>query len=171
MLHILTQRRGRKAAVDAIGPFMAASRVRLNGIPDSAFTSPYMVGFLSALITVCAKRARPSIKSHDLALVQGDAWARLTGMSGDLFGEEICYLSATRHADFVLGCRNALTFGAALYGSAPDEELLASWATVPLTDIEDHFEPSGVDATDLWQRYFEERIVAEGTDPASDDWA
>jgi hypothetical protein len=169
MLQLLKVRRGRKAALAAIAPWVEGSRHRLNGIPVAAFIDPYMVGFLSVLITLSAKQAIRSIGTHDLGLVQSGAWAELTGMSADLFGEEICYLSAMQHRDFVDGCINAFAFAEALHGRpAVEADLLQAWAVSHrrLDEEGDAAEAAG-DASELWERYFDNRI---SVDTAAPDW-
>jgi hypothetical protein len=157
MLQFFMMRRVRKAAIADIEPFIDLSRHRLSGIPDATFIEPYMIGYMSALITLCARRALPSIATHELALVQGEAWARMTGLSADLFGEETCYLSAARHPDFIDGCRNALAFCTALHGSAVTDGFLADWAQPDVESGEDVFGVA-TDPQELWERFFESRI-------------
>ena len=53
--------------------------------------------------------------------MQSQSWATITGLRGELIGDEICSLSAAHDERFELGCRNALAFFQALQSdTAPD---------------------------------------------------
>ena len=119
---------GRKAAVAAINPLVERSRQRLLGIPEIVWLDPYMIGFMIMLITLIAKREAKVRTSQALAHAQSSAWAAITGMRGDLVGEEVALLSATRDEAFEIGCYNALVFGRALYGGAISVD--SDWATL-----------------------------------------
>jgi hypothetical protein len=163
MLQLLKVRRGRNAAIAAIGPLLEGSRYRLDGIPDSVFAEPYMLGFLSVLISAAAKHAVPSADPQSLGLIQAETLSRLTGISADLFGENICYLSGTRHKDFVDGCMNALAFAAALDGRGT-QATVADPAAFPGQLLDDGSlrvragDAVAGSAHELWQQYFEARI-------------
>jgi hypothetical protein len=156
MLQFFTMRRVRKAAIAEIEPFIDCSRNRLSGFSDATFTDPYMIGYLSALITLCARRTMPSIGTYELALVQCEAWARMTGLSADLFGEETCYLSAARDPDFIDGCRNAVAFGTALHGNVVTDGFLAEWALSGAEGLGIFADPK-----ELWERYFDSHVGAD----------
>jgi hypothetical protein len=165
MLQFFATRRTRRQAIHDIAPFLDLSRRQLNGIADAAFTNPYMIGYLSTLITLCAKRFMPLIGTSGLALVQSEAWARMTGLSGDLLGEETCYLSAARHPEFLDGCRKALSFFQALHGDAC-EEFATEWASISNTGhVASPFERA-TELRDLWARYFDAHIAKH----AAPDW-
>jgi hypothetical protein len=115
MLGLWKVRRARQAAVATIAPLVEGSRYRLNGIIDRAWLDSYMVGFMVMLITVVVRREIGILETQALGLVQCEAWAEITGMKSDLIGEEVLLLSAARHKNFELGCRNAIAFGDALY--------------------------------------------------------
>lgn len=164
MLGLWKARRGRKAAVAIIAPFVARSRNRLNGIPEQAWLDPYMAGFMIMLITLVARRAVSILDSHALGLVQCEAWAEITGMKSVLIGEETLHLSATGHKTFELGCRNAIAFDLALYGTS-----MAGVAAVPLegvdgaldrcvNDAETSLHESG-DISALWGHYFDGHMM------------
>lgn len=120
---------GRKAAVAAINPLVERSRQRLLGIPEIVWLDPYMIGFMTMLITLIAKREAKLKTSQALAHTQSSAWADITGMRGDLVGEEVALLSATRDEAFEIGCYNALVFGQTLYGGTAnaDADLSTLW--------------------------------------------
>jgi hypothetical protein len=113
-----TARRGRRAAVAAIAPLVARSRHRLDGIPERAWLDPYMVGFMMMLITLTARRAVNVSDSQTLGAIQAEAWAEITRLRMSAIGEETLHLSVTEHNAFESGCRNAVAFDLALYGTS-----------------------------------------------------
>ena len=119
MFDVWRMRQARKAAVASIAPFVETSRHRLNGIAESVWLDPYMVGFVGTLVTLAAERRSATLRTQAMGLVQADAWADITGARPDLIGEEICFLSAGRSKDFETGCRNAARFFGALCGKPP----------------------------------------------------
>jgi hypothetical protein len=152
MLGLWKTYRGRRAAADSIAPLVEASRRRLGGIPDSVWQDPYVIGFLGMLITLIASRNNTSLSSEDLAAVQAGAWADITGRSGDVLGEDICFLAAANDNRFVTGCRDAETFIQSLNVAGPESEELAERETVS-------FVPDGSEARlVLWSRYFDARL-------------
>lgn len=120
MLGFLRERRGRKAAVRTLAPFVERSRQRLTGIPDDIWMDPYIIGFICTVITVEAKREVTSLGTQSLGYVQSRAWADITGLSADVIGEEISLLSMSRNGEFINGCRRGMSFVQALHGAAPD---------------------------------------------------
>lgn len=111
MLELLKARRGRKAAVAFIAPLVAQSRHgTASDIPERAWFSPYMVGFMGMLISLVAERAAGSLSSDAIGNVQADAWQHLTGCRSPNIGEEICLLSTAGNRDFEAGCSRALQF-------------------------------------------------------------
>jgi hypothetical protein len=96
------------------------------------------------LITLTATWTARSLGDDNLAAVQSGSWAAITGMRGELIGDEICSLSAAHDEHFELGCRNALSFfqalqseaGADLYPGKPDDPTQQARAA-------------------LWARYFD----------------
>jgi hypothetical protein len=143
MLRVLKTRQARKTAVATILPFVERSRA-LFELPDSLWFDPYFVGFLGMLITLTATWTARSLGDDNLAAVQIGSWAAITGMRGELIGDEICSLSAAHDEHFELGCRNALSFfqalqseaGADLYPGKPDDPTQQARAA-------------------LWARYFD----------------
>lgn len=111
-------RRARKAACAAISPMIERSRHRLGGIPDAAWSNPYIVGFMIMLISIVARVEVGKIEEQALCLVQAKAWEDITAMRSDLIGEDVLLLSAARNRDFEIGCRNAMTFGSLLIGNS-----------------------------------------------------
>ena len=69
MFQLLRARRGRKAAVAAIAPQVDASRHRLTGIPDAIWLEPYVVGFITALITLIARETVGSLSVRAMGLL------------------------------------------------------------------------------------------------------
>ena len=69
-------------------PLIDGTRLRLGNIPDTAWHDPYVIGFLGMLITFIATRSTGALDTDDLAAVQAGAWTDITGMPGDLVGEE-----------------------------------------------------------------------------------
>lgn len=123
---------GSRAAVAAVAPFVERSRVRFSGIPGVVWLDPYIVGFMVMLITLVAKREAAIGGGSALHHAQSTAWAAITGLKSDVIGEEVLLLSAGRQRDFEQGCRQALAFGQALYGTAAtaDADLYEAWEQV-----------------------------------------
>jgi hypothetical protein len=111
-------RRGRKAAVATILPLVEESRLRCQGIADGTWLDPYMIGFMTMLITLAARHKVSRIDSLFLGLVQQEAWAKITGMSPEVLGEHALNLSVSDNRMFALGCQNAIAFDAVLERSA-----------------------------------------------------
>ncbi len=149
-------RRGRRAAAAQITPLVDGTRRRLGGIPDLAWRDPYIVGFLAMLITLIARRSAGALGRDDLAAVQARAWADITGMPADLFGEEVCYYDAAGDGRFAAGCRNAELFFRGLdVARRASEEGLGGAATSARSVERDV-------GTALWSRYFEAHLGAPG---------
>jgi hypothetical protein len=77
-----------------------------------------MVGFMMMLITLTARRAVNISDSQTLGAVQTEAWADITRLRLSTIGEETLHLSAMEHKAFEAGCRNAIAFDLALYGTS-----------------------------------------------------
>jgi len=135
MFGFLQVRKGRRAAVRMLGPFVERSRQRLTRIPESVWLDPYMVGFICTVITDAAKRETDSMGTESLALVQSQAWAEITGLSADIIGEEISFLSTGRSEQFLNGCRKAAWFVEALHAPS-DDQLQDSRSPAWLTDLD-----------------------------------
>lgn len=160
--------RTRRVVVNAIAPMVACSRRRLGAIPPARWREPYMIGFLTMLISLFAqRRARSAISSERLGLLQGNAWQDLTGLPDDRIGEDVCLLSAEYDREFVGGCIAAARFAEAYYGRHDplDPEILdvigSEWAYAqcpPDADDLRVFGNNGAIASALWARYFEDRV-------------
>ncbi|EKS42833.1 hypothetical protein [Afipia clevelandensis] len=119
VLDLSKTRRARKAACAVISPMVAKSRHRLGAIPDAAWESPYLIGFIVMLTTIIAKMETGNIEGQALCLVQTRAWEDITGISYRLIGEDILLLNASHNRDFENGCHNAAGFASLLMdGSA-----------------------------------------------------
>jgi hypothetical protein len=160
---------GRKAAVAAIGPLVERSRSRLGGIPEGVWLDPYMIGFLVTLITLIAKREAQIYTDSGLAHVQSSAWAAITGMREDFFGEQVVALSASSKGGFSNGVHNALIFAQALYGGAlaDNDDDSALWERVSCgPPLADNLGTSEIEArekedsiAELWAACFESQAV------------
>ena len=166
----LRARRARQAAVAALAPLIEQSRRRCGPAVDAAWRQPYMIGFLSMLITLAAMSStRRPLSRDELGLAQIESWSRLTRLPDDSIGEDIQLLSAERNGAFVEGCANALDFWSAYrlrerpydvdsfphriaHMHAPDAS--------PLEQISLHekINYSSSDASDLWRFFFENRL-------------
>ncbi|MBR1217170.1 hypothetical protein JQ557_04150 [Bradyrhizobium sp. U87765 SZCCT0131] len=111
-------RTARKAAVTALAPLVEGSRTRLNGIPDSAWLDPYLVGFMVMLITITARRKVVWLQNEALCSVQSQAWHEITGVAHVPVGEETLLLDTARHRQFELGQQHALVLDRHLFGGA-----------------------------------------------------
>lgn len=107
----------RRAAVATIAPLIRVS-TRLRGpVPEHAWGNPYLIGFLTMLISMIAiARTGARLDSDALGVVQMRAWHDITGLPDDRIGEELLLLSSGNNEDFKAGCRNAKIFLAALAG-------------------------------------------------------
>jgi hypothetical protein len=144
--------RGRRAAVAQISPLVDGTRLRLGNIPDAAWHDPYVIGFIGMLITSIATYHTGEFDTDDLAAVQAGAWADITGMPGDLVGEEMCFLSASNDSRFIFGCRNAESFIRALDAAVPQSRQLDEGLTEsPPAEREIR--------SALWSRYFDAQLM------------
>ncbi|HWP24997.1 MAG TPA: hypothetical protein VNL39_01480 [Xanthobacteraceae bacterium] len=165
MWKFLQVRKGRKAAFAAISPFVEDSRRRLGGIDDDIWLTPYMVGFMATLITLVAQRTISPISSDALGLIQAEAWARITGLNGELIGEEISFLSSGENKDFAAGCRDAAAFLDALMGE-PIREATEAWqlamtSTVIGANPGVNFDELNPGALALWSLYFDGMVMQQ----------
>lgn len=167
MFELLKVRRGRKAAVALIAPLVERTRHRFGHIPENAWFDPYMVGFIGMLITLVANRATGGLSSQGLGIVQGEAWAAITGCRNDLIGEEMCLLSTAQNRLFQRGCSSAELFlerldgsggayatsaAAATYAQAP--HVAPAFTGYPGTGISNNPE----NAAALWEQHFDAHI-------------
>ncbi len=164
-------RRGRKAAVAVILPFVERSRQRFSPVPDAAWLDPYLVGFMMMLITLVARREVEVLDTQALALVQCSAWGEITGLKPDLVGEETLHLCATGDREFERGCRDAIEIDLALYKS-----LIVRNSDLGFSRLHAGFGfhlagervPEFDDIMALWDRYFDAQLMvhaaADGID-------
>lgn len=170
--------RGRRAAVTTLRPMLRASEARLGFIPPGSLRTPYMIGYLSMLISIIAVwSTRGRLRGEELGVAQIEAWMQLTGQADDLIGEEICLLSADADPDFVEGCRNARMFieayrGAldpdvvmgALESAGGEADTTGGWSGPSYTHSGVSarearvFGRGGPTAAALWRAYFDERL-------------
>jgi hypothetical protein len=163
--------RGRKAAVATISPLVARTRARML-IADAIWLDPYMIGFLTMLITLIARREAGITTSQALADVQSSAWSEITGLSHETVGDEIAFLNAAHDDAFEIGCRDALVFGQALYGESMsiDSDVVAMWDGVSQgPPLEPKFARSAPELLqrdsaieELWADCFDARVAEIG---------
>lgn len=162
VLDLSRVRKARRAACAAISPMVAKSRHRLGPIPDAAWSSPYIVGFMVMLITIVAKIEVGKIEGQTLCLVQAKAWEDITAIKSGLIGEEVLLLSAARNRDFEIGCQNAMTLGSMLIGnSILKVGRSADWQDHNL-DLRDS-DAAAIwserdDVSSLWERFFDAHV-------------
>jgi hypothetical protein len=144
--------RGRRAAVVQIIPLVDGTRLRLGNIPDAAWHDPYVIGFLGMVISSIATCHTGPLDTDDLAAVQAGAWADITGIPGDLVGEEMCFLSASNDSRFIFGCRNAESFMRALNTAVPVGERLDEGQDASLPAEREI-------RSALWSRYFDAQLM------------
>lgn len=159
ILDLSRVRRARKAACEV--PWSRSAH-RLGAIPDAAWSSPYVVGFMVMLITIAAKTESGKIDGQPLCLVQAGAWQDITGTRSSLIGEEVFLLNAARNRDFEIGCQNAMTPGPMLMGSSiPASGRSTEWQERNL-DVRDNdatviWSDRG-DVSALWERFFDVHV-------------
>jgi hypothetical protein len=117
-LELSRARKARSAAVAAISPILDQSRHRLGGVPDAAWSDPYVIGFMIMLISIIARMEAGRIANHSLCKVQRKAWEDITRANSDVMIEEMMLLDTTHDRKFELGCQNAATLGSMLLGNS-----------------------------------------------------
>ncbi|NRG16388.1 hypothetical protein HPQ64_01645 [Rhizobiales bacterium] len=110
MLELWKARKARKAAVATIAPMVRRSKFQGSRITERHWLDAYMIGFVMMLISLVARRRVHSIDDDTLGIVQAEAWEEITGLPGNIGGEEACLLSVNGHRDFQRGCLNAIAF-------------------------------------------------------------
>lgn len=164
LLGLWRARQGRKAAAAIIAPFVERSRHRLGDTIEIHWLDPYLVGFMSTLITLVATRRTGGLGSEVLGLVQSEAWAEITGLEAALVGEQICFLSATGHRGFIQGCRNAATFDQVASNSADLTGYAGNPQAAPYYEAASGHENDGTTAEvghsagALWIVYFDDHL-------------
>jgi hypothetical protein len=111
---IVDVNRARNAAVATIRPLVEDSRRRFDGISDAVWLEPYMLGFLTMLITISAKHTIRRLEGQAMAKVQTEAWKAITGLDYQI-GEEIILLSEARDLQFRAGCSDAMRVASDFY--------------------------------------------------------
>lgn len=151
MLQLWKARRGRKAAVARIAPFIEKSRIALGGIPDAAWQDAYLIGFLAMLASLEARERAGFLKSNALGLVQSETLAELSGQAADVLGEVIYASSMEQQASFEAGCSNAAVFHSALHR----DEIAPTVVSLAHDGCSSGVNP---ELYELWKQLFEERI-------------
>ena len=113
-------RRGRKAAVAALRPYVEETRRAFGPDCGAVWEHPYAVGFLVNLITLAAAEAADPEPTEALGLVQSESWQALTGVPAGLIGQKISLLSIADDAHFISGRDNAFIFFEAMRNSQRD---------------------------------------------------
>lgn len=155
-------RRARLAAGEAILPLVEKSRLRLGGIPDAAWSDPYIVGFIMMLITIIARMEVGRIDNETICQVQARAWQDITSQ-GNTIGEEVLLLASAHNQHFEMGCRNAADFASFLVsravllrGSSERNESLDSRGGCQEAALSDRH-----DVLAAWETYFDMRLSLE----------
>ena len=164
MFRFLKIAKARKVAVATIAPLIGLSRDRCGTIPNMVWQQPYMIGFMTMLISLVAKaQSEEPLSSEQLGLLQLEAWSELTGEAESNLGQSIVKLSGDGDDAFVEGCRNAHRFLAAYYGHPhshepdPDDVNAFGLASSGPNDIE-IFGAGGAAAAALWRECFERHL-------------
>lgn len=158
------------SATTAILPFVERSRARLGGIPDFVWRDPYVLGFLSMLITLIgSEQGRGRLSDEEIGIVQLNAWLAITGIPDDLIGEEICRLSSSSDELFGWGCGNARAFfveamrrqdGVQDYSSHDMATQAATGSGLRAVIDEVASRPDHEHAADqMWRRVFDDRVA------------
>ena len=129
-------RRGRKAAVRRLQPYVERTRAGLGAGAERCWTSDYGLGFLVTSVILAARDAVLHLDQDALGLIQVDGWSELTGLDADLVGPRIALLSLDADADFASGCRAALLFDEAFGRAHPDAGAEPGQDDVPVSDAE-----------------------------------
>ncbi|MCX2721285.1 hypothetical protein [Roseibium salinum] len=140
----------------SIRPLVDRTRFTNGDIADDQWLDAYMVGFLTMLITLIAQRRVQSIGSEALGIVQAAAWRDITGLPGELIGEEACLLSADSHGDFEQGCRNAATLYSVLMAQGQGSTAATATVEEDAAGLLPALDDSDIHA--LWSDYFERPI-------------
>ena len=156
MFQLWKARKGRKAVLATLAPFIEGSEVRLGRIPAAAWHDAYILGFVSMLASLEARMAlEGSLGSLALGLIQAETVAMLSGEPAGLHGEEILMLSMEGDPRFLNGCNQAVVFHAALQRSHRafvDPSRRNEWKS------DTPYLQDDLDA--LWLELFEEKVMA-----------
>jgi hypothetical protein len=160
MWQFLQIRKGCRAAIATISPFVEDSRRRLGEIYEEVWLDPYMIGFMAMLITLAAQKTTKSLGSQSMGHIQSEAWARITGLNRDIVGEQISYLSGSSSQDFSAGCRDASAFFNSLSGAPIDDSAIDLNTAVRSLSLDGaKMNELNVGARALWVLYFDETML------------
>lgn len=170
MLGYLDRIRATRSASAIISPLVERSRRRRRGLSPDIWRQPYVIGFISSLITLIAARvACRRLESNRLGSIQLACWTAVTGQPDDEIGEDICMLSANRDEAFMLGCHNAGVFLAAYCGEPlnsaegffetgfDDQQSRMQQSAAGEENLE-IYGKGGIVACFLWQQFFDAQI-------------
>ena len=169
MRNLTAIRRARDAALELLLPFVEASRQRFGGIPPTTWRQPYVIGYITMLISLGTQGSSATkLTQHQIGQTQIRAWSEITGHYDPAIGEDILVLSASANPAFLEGCRNAAHFFAACHGY-PDPEatdLTTILAADYLGRIASARETSPIDKryelglipAALWSHYFDDYV-------------
>ena len=149
MFRLLSVRRGRKLAVALMYPLVADSRRKLPGLDGAAWNDPYVQGFIATAITLILARASGRISSNLIGHVQISTWRALTGLDGEVFGENVCLFSIERNPLFDDACKNAMQFIRQLDHDDP------AWPAYQRGPVPPHTQSI---MRRHWERYFESYV-------------
>ncbi len=101
-------RHARKSASSLILPLVNASRKRLGPIPQIVWNEPYIIGFITTVVTAVAIDAtRGRLTGDMLGNVQVSCWHDITGISNADIGDAILFLSRSASPEFFAGAEAA----------------------------------------------------------------
>jgi hypothetical protein len=155
MLQLWRARQGRKAAIALLTPFVEQSRSELGAIPDTAWSDPFLVGFVVMLASLEARDAAGFLSSHTLGLIQCETLAAFSNQTADVAGESIFLLNMEHQGAFGAGCGAAAAFHLALreQGYMP-----ASAGGAHGLGLTGYPLGLGTDLYERWQQHFNGRI-------------
>ena len=170
MFQFFRVQKARRSVVDQITPLIDYTRARRGNLPDKIWRMPYMIGYLTMLISLLidAKTKGP-LTSDNLGLAQLEIWQKITGLNDENIGEQICALSAACDQNFANGCENAGRFFKASHGEArvDDDVVRAHFSDTVKEHVHEFdqpqtqtrlFGPNAIVTEPLWQRYFEDHL-------------
>ncbi|RIK96750.1 MAG: hypothetical protein DCC74_09565 [Proteobacteria bacterium] len=166
LLNLSRTRRARRAAAAMIVPLVEASRRRLGGIAEAAWSDPYIIGFMAMLITLISRVEVGRLDNDALGAVQVGAWQDITGLSGSTVGEDMLHLGAAHDRNFEAGCRDAVTFGSMLvarsllFAGAGKTWRAKTWQAA--TDPSCTPPAARDDVAAAWEQFFDANVARRG---------
>ncbi|SFL93082.1 hypothetical protein [Methylorubrum salsuginis] len=142
LLDLWRSRRARTAVLASLDPFGESLR-RVGEADPRSLDSPYLTGFLLAVVSGLARDAAPRIGSEGLGAVQLDVCGALMGLPRALLAERLVSLGLNEDRAFALGCADAWAFHAALIAARSE----GHGALEP--------GPAAQEAQALWERFIE----------------